>query len=77
MNNSQAYSQQLDAQDPLRSFRNEFIIPAENDTEQVYFLGNSLGLQPKRAAAYVDRVLNQWARYGVEAFFLGDDTRLD
>lgn len=77
MNNSQAYAQQLDAQDPLRSFRNEFIIPMINDTEQVYFLGNSLGLQPKRTAAYVDRVMKQWARYGVEAFFMGDDPWLD
>jgi len=77
MNNSQAYAQQLDAQDPLRSFREEFIIPTINDTEQVYFLGNSLGLQPKRTAGYVDRVLKQWARYGVEAFFMGDDPWLD
>lgn len=73
MLNDLAYARQLDAEDPLRSFRWEFIIPSDQGKEQVYFLGNSLGLQPKRTASYIDKVLQQWSRYGVEAFFLGDD----
>jgi kynureninase len=39
----------------------------------VYFLGNSLGLQPKITREYIDRVLEQWANYGVEGFFHGKD----
>lgn len=73
MDNSLAYAQQQDREDPLQEFRQEFIIPQENGVEQIYFLGNSLGLQPKRTAGYIDKVLQQWARYGVESFFLGDD----
>ena len=73
MDSSLAYAQQQDREDPLQEFRQEFIIPQENGVEQIYFLGNSLGLQPKRTAAYIDKVLQQWARYGVESFFLGDD----
>jgi kynureninase len=73
MQNSLAYAQQLDREDPLQQFRQEFIIPVHNGQEQIYFLGNSLGLQPKRTARYIDQVLQQWATYGVESFFLGDD----
>jgi kynureninase len=37
-----------DAADPLASLRGEFLIPRHDDgSEQVYFCGNSLGLQPR------------------------------
>jgi kynureninase len=45
----------------------------EDDGKQVYFLGNSLGLQPKITRVHIDRVLEQWANYGVEGFFHGKD----
>ena len=67
------FAVKLDNEDPLRSFREQFIIPNHNGKEQVYFLGNSLGLQPKSAKTNIDKVLGQWSDYGVEAFFLGDD----
>lgn len=67
------YAFELDAADSLASFRKQFIIPVENNREQIYFLGNSLGLQPRNTAVYIQRVLDQWARYGVESFFMGDD----
>ena len=35
----------LDAQDPLRSFRDEFVI---TDEQVCYLDGNSLGMPPKR-----------------------------
>lgn len=66
---TQAFALQLDATDPLRHFRNAFHIPAENGKEKVYFLGNSLGLQPKRTAAYMQQILADWQRLGVESFF--------
>ena len=71
--NSLLFAQQLDKDDPLKDFRNRFIIPSVNGKEQIYFLGNSLGLQPKNAKEEVDKIFNQWAAYGVEGFFKGDD----
>lgn len=41
-----AYAQQLDAQDELAHFRNEFVIA---EPEMIYMDGNSLGRLPKRA----------------------------
>ncbi len=70
--NTLSFARQLDAQDPLRSFRDQFIIPVMNGKPQVYFLGNSLGLQPKTTEAALKEVLQQWALYGVEGFFMGD-----
>jgi kynureninase len=72
LENSLAFAKALDAADPLRGFRTEFIIPTEDEKEQIYFLGNSLGLQPKRTPLYIMQVLEQWKQYGVEAFFTGE-----
>jgi kynureninase len=69
--NSLAFARQLDADDPLASFRKEFIIPEHNGKRQLYFLGNSLGLQPVRTNARLQEVLGTWAQYGVEGFFMG------
>ncbi|MFN4285881.1 MAG: kynureninase [Lacibacter sp.] len=63
------YALALDAADPLRRFRDEFHIPTQEGRQQVYFLGNSLGLQPKRTAAYIQQILADWQRLGVESFF--------
>lgn len=70
--NSLSFAQSLDAADPLRRFRAEFIIPTVDEKEQIYFLGNSLGLQPKRTPLYIMQVLDGWKQYGVEAFFMGE-----
>lgn len=69
--NSYAFAKQMDDEDPLKSFRDEFIIPTQENKEQIYFLGNSLGLQPKKTEAAIKEVLNQWGDYGVEGFFKG------
>jgi kynureninase len=63
----------LDEKDPLKLFRSEFIIPRHENKDAIYFLGNSLGLQPKRANDYIRQVLKRWANYGVEGFFNGDE----
>lgn len=67
--NNQAFAADLDKEDPLSSFRNRFIIPQEAGKEKVYFLGNSLGLQPKATEKYIGEIMGDWARYGVESFF--------
>ncbi len=59
-----------DAADPLRDFRAQFHIPRHDGAEMAYFCGNSLGLQPKGARAYVDEVMDKWARDAVEGHFL-------
>ncbi|HRQ65555.1 MAG TPA: kynureninase [Xanthomonadaceae bacterium] len=62
----------LDATCPLASFRDRFLIPPHGDGEQVYFCGNSLGLQPRDTRAEVEAELEAWARHGVEGHFRGD-----
>lgn len=74
---SKSFAQQLDEQDPLKEFRDRFIIPVKDGKQQIYFLGNSLGLQPKSTKAELNKVLEQWAKYGVEGFFEGNDPWMD
>ena len=61
----------LDAADPLRPLRNDFLIPRHKHNDQVYFCGNSLGLQPKGARGYINEVLDKWANEAVEGHFTG------
>ncbi len=64
------YARALDAADPLRRFREAFHLPRHADGEPVVYLtGNSLGLQPKSAAAAVQAELAHWAEHGVEGHF--------
>ncbi|MBC5838558.1 kynureninase [Flavobacterium muglaense] len=70
--NTKEFAQQLDAQDALNKYRDEFIFPKVNDKNVIYFTGNSLGLQPKRAKSYVDEVMNDWANLAVEGHFYAD-----
>jgi kynureninase len=75
--NTRHFAQSLDEQDPLQLYRNQFVVPGHNEREAIYFLGNSLGLRPKKTAAYIHDVLQQWDREGVESFFKGDKPWLD
>jgi kynureninase len=75
--NTISFAQQLDASDPLRNFRDKFIIPTQDDKQQIYFLGNSLGLQPKSTKQYIHQILNDWASLGVEAFFHANEPWMD
>ncbi len=63
----------LDAADPLRALRAEFLFPQHNGRDQTYFVGNSLGLQPRAARAMVQQVLDQWAQLAVEGHFTGPE----
>ena len=67
--NTLQFSQQLDAQDKLKNYRDQFIFPQHNNKEVIYFTGNSLGLQPKSAKKYVDDVMTDWANLAVEGHF--------
>ncbi|MBL4661635.1 MAG: kynureninase [Alcanivoracaceae bacterium] len=75
MNNlfSLKYAQELDKQDPIKHMRDEFHIPKqENGDDEIYLCGNSLGLQPKRTAEYLNYELKQWQKLGVKGHFSGD-----
>ncbi|MBK9285145.1 MAG: kynureninase [Sphingobacteriaceae bacterium] len=61
---------ELDQLDPLKAYREKFHIPQHNNEDVVYFTGNSLGLQPKSTAQYLQQELNDWAKFGVEGHFL-------
>src|SRR4030095_7205149 len=61
------FARQLDAEDPLRQFREKFHLPlGKNGKPVIYFAGNSLGLMPKAARAIVEEELDTWAKFGVE-----------
>ena len=69
---TEAFARQQDAQDPLRAFRDEFLFPAGPDGKPVVYLaGNSLGLQPRNAARYIQEELDAWAKLGVEGHHHG------
>ncbi len=70
--NDLSFARSLDAEDPLHAFRDEFILPAQNGKPLIYLLGNSLGLQPRKSKVYIQEILHQWANFGVEGFFKGD-----
>src|SRR5256714_7031471 len=73
LDNRLSFALESDNKDDLKHFRNQFIIPRHNDKDAIYFVGNSLGLQPKRTAEYVQEVLQRWGQYGVEGFFMGSE----
>ncbi|KAJ5333955.1 uncharacterized protein N7506_007738 [Penicillium brevicompactum] len=86
------YAEALDAQDPLRSFRDEFIIPSKKDLKRktlaaeesseasdpksIYFCGNSLGVQPRSTQRYIEKYLRAWATKGVTGHFVPHEDEL-
>ena len=62
-----------DRADPLARFKNEFHCPVKKGKPVIYFCGNSLGLQPKLAADYLDKEMKKWREFAVEGHFEGED----
>ncbi|MBI2380681.1 MAG: kynureninase [Gammaproteobacteria bacterium] len=70
LNLSLEHALSLDSADPLRGFRDQFHIPkTAAGKDEIYFCGNSLGLQPKRTADYVGELLTDWQNLGVRGHF--------
>jgi kynureninase len=69
--NTLDFARSQDAQDALRPFRDQFVIPQHEATDALYFCGNSLGLQPKTVRQALLNELDQWATHGVEGHFRG------
>jgi kynureninase len=66
---NESFALEMDARDALKKFKKEYILPQHEGEDMVYFVGNSLGLQPKKAAQYIDDELVKWAKQGVEGHF--------
>ena len=67
---SLSFAKEMDQQDPLRDFRDQFIFPSFHQNQIRYFTGNSLGLQPKTARTVINEELDDWAKYGVDGHFM-------
>ncbi|XP_036110554.1 kynureninase isoform X2 [Molossus molossus] len=73
----------LDEEDKLRHFKEYFCIPkmqdlppidlslVNKDENAIYFLGNSLGLQPKKVKTYLEEELDKWAKMGAYGHEVG------
>lgn len=64
---TRSFAANMDRDDPLAKFRDEFNFPLLKDgREPVYLCGNSLGLQPGLAVDYVNQELANWKDYAVD-----------
>uniref|UniRef100_A0A8C9QCT5 Kynureninase n=1 Tax=Spermophilus dauricus TaxID=99837 RepID=A0A8C9QCT5_SPEDA len=73
----------LDEEDTLKHFRECFYIPKMQDLppidlslvnkeeNSIYFLGNSLGLQPKMVKTFLEEELDKWAKMGAYGHDVG------
>lgn len=61
-------AEQLDGDDPLKAFREEFHIPAQT----IYMDGNSLGLAPKAAEEAVKRACDEWSNLAIGGWLEGN-----
>ncbi|QEC67769.1 kynureninase [Panacibacter ginsenosidivorans] len=69
--NTLSFAQQLDANDTLKHFREQFYFPRHNGSDAIYFCGNSLGLQPKKVEDAIHVELQTWRELAVEGYFKG------
>lgn len=65
------FAEELDRQDPLKAFRDQFLYPEINGKKTIYFCGNSLGLQPKKTIDHLQTELEDWKNLAVEGHFRG------
>jgi kynureninase len=74
--NTLSYARQLDRQSVV-SLRDKFLLPQHEGKDAIYFLGNSLGLQPKQTGPAIQQIMEQWQQWGVEGFFKGEQPWLE
>lgn len=61
-------AEQLDLQDELAHFKQQFHFPQHDGKDVIYFCGNSLGLQPTNVEAAVMQELNDWKNLAISGF---------
>lgn len=62
---SLAYAQQQDREDKLYGFRSRFYFPSA----PIYFVGNSLGLQPRDTEQYIQQELADWRDKAIDGYW--------
>lgn len=65
------FAKREDAIDPLKGYRDRFHFPKVKNGEPLYFVGNSLGLQPKKVAEYVSQEMGNWATLAIRGHLEG------
>lgn len=68
MNTDRKYADELDQQDKLSDFRNEFYTPDNT----IYLDGNSLGLLSKRAEQVIHDMTESWKQFAINGWTEGD-----
>eukprot|EP01084_Bolivina_argentea_P139743 245809_1 len=72
---TEEYAIQMDKLDPLKKFRDEFILPVSNDCddrkEVIYFVGFGVGPQPKRTLINVNEAIIEWGKLGTASYTQG------
>ena len=63
-----SFAEAKDAADELKQFKSRFHFPQSNNTDTIYFCGNSLGLQSKNVEAAVMQELHDWKNLGISGF---------
>lgn len=66
---TKAYAQQLDREDELKQYRDEFYLQPST----IYFDGNSLGLLSKRAEKALHSVMESWKQFGIDGWLKGEN----
>ncbi len=67
------FAKSLDQADGLAEFREQFHFPRDAKGQQeIYLVGNSLGLQPIRTRRYIEEELDAWQNRGVRGHFQGE-----
>jgi kynureninase len=61
---SREAAERFDAEDPLRAFRERFVV----DPDIVYLDGNSLGCLPRQTVGRLERLVAQWGERGVRGW---------
>jgi kynureninase len=69
--NTLKFAREKDKNDKMKKFRKKFFFPQHYGKEVLYFVGNSLGLQPKTVSDYIKTELNDWANLASEGHFHG------
>ncbi|KAI9761798.1 MAG: Kynureninase (L-kynurenine hydrolase) [Candelina submexicana] len=65
--NPKQFAESLDAEDPLRNLRSEFIIPSKDELKSERLFGQ--GLQPRRTSDRISAHLKAWSSKGVYGHF--------
>ncbi|KAM9328211.1 kynureninase isoform 2-T3 [Pholidichthys leucotaenia] len=73
----------FDKHDELQHLRKNFVVPrikdlptsdlelVDGEKECIYLVGNSLGLQPRKAKQYIEEELDNWGKMGIHGHMIG------